>query len=101
VEKPLTKKVPNCDTSCVEILNLFHTDIIKSLKDQGYYFGHCHDIDIRISKHNAGRVKSTKSRKPFILHYFESFETKSEAYRKELFFKSFSGRQWLYENKIL
>src|SRR6187431_2798188 len=78
---------------------LFHTYIIKSLKDQGYYFGHCHNIDIRISKHNAGKVKSTKSRKPFILHYFESFETKSEAYRRELFFKSFAGRQWLYENK--
>ena len=38
---------------------------------------------------------------PFVLYYSEEFYSKSEAYKRELFFKSFEGRKWLYEKKIL
>jgi putative endonuclease len=58
-------------------------------------FGHTFDLSLRISEHNSGKVRSTKSRTPFILHYSEEFHSKSEAYRRELFFKSFEGRKWL------
>ena len=80
---------------------MYVTYILRSLKDNGYYYGHCADIEVRLKKHNSGKVTSTKSRAPFVLHYIERFETKSEAFRREMFFKSFAGRQWLYENKII
>ena len=82
-------------------LFMYFTYILKSIKDEGYYFGHCENLEIRLKVHNNGKVRSTKSRKPFVLHYFEKFETKSEAYRREMFFKSLEGRNWLKQNKIL
>ena len=77
------------------------TYILKSLKDHGYYFGHCSDMEARLLRHNQCEVRSTKSRVPFVIHYQELFQTKSEAYRRELFFKSYEGRQWLKSNKII
>ena len=38
---------------------------------------------------------------PFRIHYYEVFETKSEAFKTEVFFKSFDGRNWLLEKNII
>ena len=67
---------------------MFHAYVLKSLKDGKYYYGHAADLKIRLSEHNRGKVRSTKSRIPFILHYYETFKTKSEAAKREAFFKS-------------
>jgi putative endonuclease len=80
---------------------MYFSYILKSLKDGKYYYGHCSDLEQRLKQHNLGKVRSTKSRKPFILHYNETFTTKSEAYRRELFFKSLEGRIWLKQNNII
>jgi putative endonuclease len=79
----------------------FYTYILKSNKDDGYYYGHTKDLENRLQKHNSGKVRSTKSRVPFTLHYHEIFETKSEAYRQEMFFKSADGKKYLYELGII
>jgi putative endonuclease len=80
---------------------MYHTYIIKSQKDNGYYFGYTSDVAERLKSHNSGKVKSTKGRRPFVLHYFETFTTKKEASDREKFFKSFEGRQWLFKNKVI
>jgi putative endonuclease len=80
---------------------MFHTYILKSQKDGGYYFGHTSNLTERLKKHNNGQVKSTKRRRPLIIHYSEIFETKSEAFQREQFFKSFDGRKWLINNSII
>ena len=80
---------------------MYTTYILKSLKDQGYYFGHCENINDRLKQHNWHKVRSTKGRTPFIIHYQETFNTKSEAYRKEMYFKSLEGRRWLKSNNII
>jgi len=79
----------------------FYTYILKSLKDDGYYYGHTSDIDNRLIKHNGKKVRSTKSRTPFVIHYFETFETKSEAYLQELYFKSADGKKYLKAKGII
>ena len=79
----------------------FYTYILKSLKDDGYYYGHTADIENRVMKHNTKKVRSTKSRTPFVLHYFEIFQTKSEAYLKELYFKSADGKIYLRSKGII
>jgi putative endonuclease len=79
----------------------FYTYVLKSISRVTYYYGHTHDLQARIHCHNQGRVRSTKNRGPWEVHYFEIIPTKSEAYRRELFFKSFEGRNWLRENKII
>ena len=80
---------------------MFYTYILKSNKDQKYYYGHSADLGLRLQEHNKGKVKATKNRRPLILHYFESFSSRSEAVKRELFFKSIPGYLFLKENKII
>ena len=80
---------------------MFTTYILKSLKDQGYYFGHCAQMDVRLQRHNDGRVKSTKGRRPFVVHYSEQFLTRAEAQSREMFFKTLEGRNWLKSNSVI
>ncbi len=80
---------------------MFYTYVLKSLKDNGYYYGHSKDIQARLHKHNIGKVRSTKSRTPLIIHYTETFKTKSEAYRQEMFFKTEKGKIYLREKEVL
>ncbi len=37
----------------------------------------------------------------FLGHYYESFETKSEAAKREYFFKSIAGYNYLKSNRII
>ncbi len=76
------------------------TYILKSLKDNGYYYGYTSDLEQRFLRHNEGLVKSTKSRRPLIIHYFEQFESKTQAIKRENYFKSIDGYNWLKESGI-
>ena len=67
------------------------TYILKSLKDDGYYYGHFKDLEKRLKNHSAGKVRSTKSRRPFIICYTEKYPTKTEAAKREYFFKTIDG----------
>ena len=69
--------------------------VLKSLKDHKRYIGMTRNIVQRISQHDAGQVKSTKHRRPLQLVYTEEVETREEASKKELFFKSGKGREYL------
>ena len=66
-----------------------------------HYYGHTENLVQRLKRHNAGNVRSTKSGIPWKVIYFEQFSTKSEAYKRELFFKSINGYKFLKENKII
>ena len=80
---------------------MFFAYIIRSLKDGKYYYGSTEDLLYRIEYHNKGKVKSTKSRRPFVLHYHEKFETRKEAMLREKFFKSIAGYLWLRSKNII
>ena len=80
---------------------MFKTYILISQANGRYYFHHTSDINKRLANHNQGKVRSTKAYRPWQVLYSESFPTKSEAYKRELFFKSFEGRKWLIQQKII
>jgi len=67
----------------------------------GYYKGSCEDIGRRLYSHNSGRVKSTKAGRPWTIHYSETFLIKTEALRREHFFKSRTGYRWLKDHDII
>ena len=80
---------------------MFATYILKSIKDNRYYYGSCENINKRLTMHNEGKVRSTKSRRPFVLVYTEEFKTRSEAQKREYYFKSIDGYIWLKQNNII
>ena len=65
--------------------------ILRSLKTGNFYVGHSEDLDGRLTEHNSGRNRSTKSRAPWELAYFERFETRSAAMIRESEIKSWKS----------
>ena len=57
---------------------------IVRCSDQTLYTGWTNHLEKRIEAHNAGKgAKYTKARRPVELVYFETFEHKSEALKRE------------------
>ncbi|MEX2012901.1 MAG: GIY-YIG nuclease family protein, partial [Candidatus Levyibacteriota bacterium] len=50
--------------------------ILFSLKDKKLYIGFTTNLDLRLIEHTAGRVTSTKDRRPLKLIYHEMFTSK-------------------------
>ncbi len=69
--------------------------VLKSQKDNKKYIGVTSDFERRLQEHNRGSVKSTRTRKPMELIYKETYKDKSEAWKRENFFKSGQGRVFL------
>ncbi len=80
---------------------MYYVYILKSLRDGRYYYGSTSELESRLKAHNSGKVRSTKSRRPLIIHYREEYRAKSEARKRELFFKSRAGHAWLKGNGII
>ncbi|MES2515197.1 MAG: GIY-YIG nuclease family protein [Bacteroidota bacterium] len=79
----------------------YFTYILISQKDSRYYYGYTSNLYERLSRHNSGMVRSTKARIPFKIHYFEEFNSKTEAIKRENFFKSIDGYNWLRDQNII
>ena len=64
-------------------ISMNYTYIVECA-DGSLYCGWTNDLDKRITAHNEGKgAKYTKSRLPVKLVYFETFDTKEEAMRRE------------------
>ena len=62
--------------------------------DGSYYAGCAIDLKKRIDAHNKGRgAKYTRARLPVKLAYYEAFETRSGALKREAALKRLSHRQ--------
>lgn len=60
-----------------------YTYMVKC-SDGTFYTGWTNNLKKRIAAHNAGKgAKYTKNRRPVELVYFEKFDTKEEAMRRE------------------
>jgi putative endonuclease len=75
--------------------------ILRSLTFGTYYYGSTSDLKKRLRRHNGGMVKSTKSKKPWILHYYEEFDSKTAALKRERFFKTIDGYNYLKQRGII
>lgn len=64
--------------------------------DDTIYCGWTNNLDMRVQAHNEGKgAKYTKGRGPVILAYYEAFETKEEAMRREIAIKKLTRREKL------
>ena len=76
---------------------MYYVYILKSDKDKRRYTGFTEDIERRLNNHNNGLVKSTRNRLPLKLIYKEEYSNKADALKREKFFKSGQGRQYIKE----
>ncbi len=80
----------------------YYVYIIESQLDQSYYIGQTQDLEKRLNQHNNGLSKYTKRKMPWKLVYFEEFENRSDAMRRESFLKRQRNREFykrLIDNK--
>ena len=66
----------------------YYVYIIQSQKDGSYYTGSTQDLSERIERHNQGRSKYTKAKRPWKLVYSEKHPDRSRAFKRENEIKS-------------
>ena len=68
---------------------------IKSEIRNYIYVGHTNNLARRLNEHNRGKTKPTKPYIPFKFIYVEDFESRNEAIKREKYFKSGVGKEYL------
>ena len=71
---------------------MFYTYIIFSEHLNKYYVGSTSNIELRIIKHNQNHKGFTGNKLDWKIVYFEEFETKSDALKRELQIKKWKSR---------
>jgi putative endonuclease len=79
---------------------MFFVYIIRSELNGWFYVGMSQDVDKRLKEHNSGKARSTKGYRPWALFFFESFDTRIEARKREVYLKSGIGKEFI-KNKWL
>ncbi|GAB4205471.1 MAG: GIY-YIG nuclease family protein [Bacteroidia bacterium] len=69
--------------------------VLYSHKDGKRYTGYTKNLRKRMQMHREGKVKSTKSRLPVELVYYEWYADESCAIRRERYLKSYYGKHYL------
>jgi putative endonuclease len=65
--------------------------IIQSERTGRYYIGQSEDAKMRLGRHNAGSVRSTKNGRPWKLVMIEKVSNRAEALKREKQIKSYKG----------
>jgi putative endonuclease len=74
---------------------MFTVYAIKSEVKNYIYVGMSQDLEERLRRHNSGREKTTKPYLPFSLIYREEHLTRVDARKREKYFKSGVGKEFL------
>ena len=72
-----------------------YTYVLLSKRDGRFYTGSTTDLRARVRSHAAGRVRSTASRAPLVLIYYEACVDLDDARRRERFLKTGKGKRYL------
>ena len=75
----------------------FFTYILYSEKFDHYYYGQTQNLEVRLSKHNSGFVKSSTRYLPWKLYACKEFATRGEAFSMERKLKNCKGRMRMQE----
>jgi len=74
---------------------MYYVYVLRSEKDGNMYVGYTTDLRERLVLHNAGKVKSTRARRPFRLVYYEACLNQQDALRREKYLKTAYGKRYL------
>lgn len=74
---------------------MFYVYVIRSEKDGRFYVGMTENVSNRLVQHNKGMTFSTKGYRPWILFFYEEFNTRLEARAREKYLKSGIGKEYI------
>lgn len=81
----------------IRVQQMYYVNVLFSLKNRNFYKGITNNIDRRLNEHLTGRSRYTKKILPVKLVHVEICDSRIEARRLELLFKSGYGREILKE----
>ena len=73
----------------------YYSYVLRSTKNGILYKGSTQNLEKRLQTHNSGKVKFTSKNIPWELVISEEFSTRSEAVKREKWYKSGVGRDWI------
>ncbi len=76
---------------------MFYVYVLKC-SNKDLYIGYSDDLKRRLHEHINGNVKSTKSKLPVILIYYEAYKDKRDATKREYNLKTGQQRELLKEH---
>jgi len=77
---------------------MFTTYVLYSAKFNKIYIGFTSNLEQRLNSHNQTATKGWTIRfRPWELFYYEVFETKAEALKREKELKSAKGREFIWK----
>ncbi|MCX6806679.1 MAG: GIY-YIG nuclease family protein, partial [Candidatus Berkelbacteria bacterium] len=62
---------------------MYYFYVLQSEVDGSLYYGSTRDLKKRLVYHNQNKVKSTKSKAPYTIKYYEAYSTLSLASKRE------------------
>ncbi len=74
---------------------MYYVYILKNLKDSTYYIGSTQNLQERLERHNQGRTKYTKAKRPWELVYSEEYSNRSSAVKREQEIKSYKRKAYI------
>ena len=76
-------------------LVMHYTYVLKSKKSGRLYTGATNDLRKRFKLHNEGKSNFTKKDKPYELIYYEACNDQADAFAREKYLKSGSGKKFI------
>ena len=77
-----------------EVMSFLNYTYMRKCSDGTLYTGWTNDLDKRVEAHNSGKgAKYTKARRPVELAYYEEFETKEQAMKREYAIKQLGRKE--------
>jgi len=75
---------------------VYYVYLLENQNDKSWYIGATSDLKRRLQEHQSGRGgRTTKIKHDWKLIYFEGYLNKDDAFGRERFLKSGSGRKYL------
>ena len=72
---------------------MFFVYVLRSISDNTTYIGCTEDLEKRINEHNQGKTKSIKHKLPLELVYYEAYNSKTMARKREIQLKKNSSEK--------
>ena len=74
---------------------MFFVYVIRSTVNGHFYVGITEDVKARLVRHNRGDNRSTETHRPWELFFFESYNTRIGARKREVYLKSGIGKEYI------